>query len=202
MEHGVETERLWRQMHDGLLSFIRRRVATVHDAEDILQDVFVRIHANLPRLRSTQSVTAWVYRITRNAITDHHRQRATTARAMARLAEGFDEADGSARNGGPSADVAREATDEFVRCLEPLLSELPEEYRQALEMTELNGATQKDAARQLGLSVSGMKSRVQRGRSRLKEVILDCCDVALAPRGGLLDYERRPGGKGGDCGCE
>lgn len=195
MAHSVETERLWGAMHDGLLSFIRRRVATMEDAEDILQDVFVRIHTKLADLKDTQSVTAWIYRIARNAITDYHRKRATDARAVKKLAEGAVEADGE------DDDITSRAGEEFSRCIKPLLNELPDPYRQAVTLTELDGMTQKDAARDLGVSLSGMKARVQRGRGKLKDVLLDCCSVELDRRGGLVDYQRRAEGGCDDCDC-
>jgi len=201
MTHGVETERVWREMHEGLLAYIRRRVDTVHDAEDILQEVFLRIQANVARLKDVGSIAGWIYRIARNAVIDHHRKRAADARGLRKLAEGIDEAGGLAREDDTATDPLHEASAEFARCLVPLLNELPGPYRQAVALTELDGLTQKDAAREAGLSLSGMKARVQRGRKKLKEVILDCCDVELDRRGGLVDYERRDGSKCYDCDC-
>ena len=132
MQHHAQTQEIWSQMHQRLLSYIRGRVATPHDAEDILQDVFVRIHANLKRLRGPESVTGWIYRITRNAITDYHRKRAAGDRAIAQLAEDADEAD------EPTPDVTATATAEFTRCLEPLRL-LP--AGPAWEHVEINGET-------------------------------------------------------------
>jgi len=194
MSPGANTERVWQQMHERLLSYIQRRVGTVHNAEDILQDVFVRIHANLARLRQSQSVTAWVYQIARNAIIDYHRKRAAATRAVATLAERIDD--------GEADDIVLQAQDEFAACLDPLLDELPDHYRQAVRMTELDGVTQKEAAARLGLSVSGMKARVQRGRGKLKDVIEDCCCVELDRRGGLVDYDRRDGAACDECPCD
>ena len=198
MQHTEKTEGLWHQMHERLLSYIRRRVSSAHDAEDILQDVFVRIHAGLGQLKATHSVAAWVHQITHNAITDYYRKRATAAKASARLAQDIRQ---SGQTAHPQPDIERQAEREFSRCLGPLLDELPGHYRQALVLTELNGATQKQAAEQAGLSVSGMKARVQRGRSQLKDVILDCCSVELDRRGGLVDYQRRNGTSCEDCSC-
>ena len=194
MKHSAETERIWQEMHERLLSYINRRVESVPDAEDILQDVFVRIHTNLARLKDSQSITGWVYQIARNAITDYYRSRAVSEKAFTKLAEG-------ANDTSDAADIERDASADFARCLEPLLNDLPAHYRQDLVLTELNGITQKDAARHLGLSVSGMKARVQRGRSKLKDVIDDCCCVELDRRGGLVDYEQRDGSSCDGCDC-
>ena len=195
MERNAETERLWAAMYEALLAYIRRRVETLDDAEDILQDVFVRIHANLGKLDSAQSVTAWVYRIARNAITDHHRKKAADARTVNKMA--LDATESSDED----EDITDRAIEEFSRCIEPLLGEVPQPYREAIVLTELGGMTRKDAADRLGLSVSGMKARVQRGRDKFKDVLLDCCNVEFDHRGGLLGYDRRTGSNCDNCDC-
>ena len=194
MERNAETERLWAAMHEALLAYIRRRVATLDDAEDILQDVFVRIHASLEKLDNARSVTAWVYRIARNAITDHHRKKAADARIAGKMALGAVESYGA-------NDITDQAAEEFSHCIEPLLGEVPQPYREAIALTELGGMTRKDAAARLGLSVSGMKARVQRGRGKLKDALLDCCNVEFDHRGGLLGYDRRTGNNCDNCDC-
>jgi RNA polymerase sigma-70 factor (ECF subfamily) len=191
MEQHAQTTEIWSQMSQRLLSYIRGRVDKLHDAEDILQDVFVRIHAKLDEVRDTENVTAWIYQITRNVITDYYRERAASAGALVRLAEQTDQRVPSAPDPAVEADIERQASDEFAQCLEPMLSEVPEPYRQAVTLTEIEGMTQKDAAEKLGMSISSMKSRVQRGRGKLKDVILDCCQIELDRRGGLVDYYRR-----------
>ncbi len=198
MRHGAETTEIWNQMHERLLSSIRRRVASLHDAEDILQDVFVRIHAKVQHLDNAQSVAAWVYQIARNVITDYYRHRATAAGARTGP---LDQNDAAVPGCPAEEDITRQAGEDFALCLEPMLDELPEDYRQAVELTELEGVSQKDAAKMLGLSVSGMKSRVQRGRGKLKDVILACCEVEFDQRGGLVDYRRRSDGICGEDAC-
>ena len=190
----METEALWSELRTRLLSFLRRRVATPEDAEDLLQEVFTRIHENAAALGEVESVTGWVYRTAGNAVTDYYRRRGAFARATEALAM------------SPSAvseneDVAAE--EELAQCLRPLIATLPESYGQALELTELEGKTQGEAAETLGLSLSGMKSRVQRGRTKLKEVLLDCCHVEIDRRGGVVGYEpRSPGSiRCERCGC-
>ncbi len=198
MEDHIETKELWGQMHERLLSFINRHVATIHDAEDVLQEVFVRIHSNLGSLKDTQSVTAWVYQVARNAITDYHRKRATADGTVKKLAANMNDKMQAPHQGEATEKQAAEAIAELSTCMEPLVRQLPEPYRRVIALTELNQVTQKDAAQELGLSVSGVKSRVQRGRTRIKELLQDCCNVELDRRRGVLDYQRR---EGRDCGC-
>ena len=94
--------------------------------------------------------------------------------------------------------VPAEARTELAACLEPLLAQLPAIYREALQLTDLDGLTQAAAAAQVGLTTSGMKARVQRGRGQLKALLTDCCEIALDRRGGVIDY--RP--QTDDCNCQ
>ena len=171
----LDTTEVWTQLHESLLSFIRRRVADRSEAEDILQDVFTRVHTNLSGLRDTQRVRSWVYRITRNAITDHYR---ATDRRRVPYAESVE---------NTNDDVPSER--ELASCIQPLLSGLSHEHKEAILLTEFEGLTQKAAAERAGLSLSGMKSRVQRGRARLREKFLECCHIEFDRRGGVAEYE-------------
>ena len=91
----------------------------------------------------------------------------------------------SAKPSDAGLDLPREA--ELASCLGTLLARLPDEYRQALEVTDLGEQTQQAAAEQLGLSTSGMKSRVQRGRRLLRAEVKRCCVVTLDSTGTLVD---------------
>jgi hypothetical protein len=70
-----------------------------------------------------------------------------------------------------------------------MIARLPEPYQQAIVLTELQGMSQVDAARQVGLSISGMKSRVQRGREQLKDIIRRTCRIELDIRGGVIECD-------------
>jgi RNA polymerase sigma-70 factor, ECF subfamily len=75
-----------------------------------------------------------------------------------------------------------------------MIEALPESYRHAIRLTELRGVAQSEAAKQTGLSVSGMKTRVQRGRRKLKTMLLQCCEIELDNRRGVVAYQLRSGG--------
>jgi len=184
-------EEAWRELHDQLLGFIARRVRTREDAEDILQEVMLRIHRASGELEHVERVSGWIYRIASNAIVDYYRKP-----ARRELPAGWQlDVDAPGDSAVPvvgDPDTA-ELRGELAVCLSPLLERLPASYRQALELTEVEGLTQTAAAARLGLSVSGMKTRVQRGRGLLKDLLLDCCHVELDRRGGVTDYRSRSG---------
>ncbi len=173
---SAETDKIWSEFHDRLRNFILSRVRNESDADDILQDVFLRIHKNMHSLEQEDKVRPWIYQIARNAIVDHYRAHQERM-APAQLTD------------IPAEDPgAGELSEEVASCLGPMINRLPDPYRQAVLTTELSGRTQKDAAEELGLSVSGMKSRVQRARQKLRDMLLDCCHFELDRRGTITDY--------------
>jgi len=181
-----DAEAIWRDFHGGLLGFIERRVRSREIAEDILQDVMLRIHRRADGIERAEAIGAWVHTIARNAIADHYR----SARVRREVATERDI--DSEQAGKPEAEAA-DARGELAACVAPLLTRLPPSYREALILTELEGMTQAEAAQRLGLSLSGAKARVQRGRAQLKAVLLDCCHVELDRRGGITEYHARSG---------
>lgn len=183
---------VWRQIHDGLRGFIAKRVADPAEVDDILQEVFLRIHQRINGLKDPHRVLSWVYQITRHAIIDHyrtpnHRREVPAGSAADMEAIGLTITEGS----GEGDEDSGQFRTELAGCLRPMLSRLSQDYREAILLVELEGLTQQAAAERLGLSLSGMKSRVQRGRKRLRRILYDCCLIQLDRRGGVADYEVR-----------
>lgn len=176
------TEAVWRDFHDRLRAFVSRRVPQPADVEDVLQEVFMRVHRGIGSIQQRDRLPAWVFQIARNAIIDHY------------------------RSGGVHAEMAPEQINapapiadsedfrglaELSTCMEPMIAALPEAYRDAIRSAELDGLTQGEAARRAGMSLSGMKSRVQRARRQLKTMLEECCRIELNRRGGIVDYSAR-----------
>jgi RNA polymerase sigma-70 factor (ECF subfamily) len=182
---ALDAEAVWLEFHERLLGFIERRVRSRETAEDILQDVMLRIHRRAGELERAEAVGAWVHEIARNAIIDRYR----SARVRRERAAGM-EVD---REQAVEPEDETDVRGELSTCIAPLLRRLPASYREALALTELEGMTQADAAARLGLSVSGMKSRVQRGRVQLKRVLTECCEIERDRRGGITAYQPRRG---------
>jgi len=171
------TEALYLALHDSLWAFVRRRVSSDADADDVVQDVFLRMHTRMHTLDDQSSARAWAFAIARNALIDHHRRQARAPETLAHepAAPEVDELDGL------EADVAA--------FLGVLLHELPAADRQALELTDLGALSQQQAATTLGLSPSGMRSRVQRGRRRLRTALEQCCRIELDRRRQVIACE-------------
>ncbi|NKB57547.1 MAG: sigma-70 family RNA polymerase sigma factor [Alphaproteobacteria bacterium] len=173
----------WREFEQKLKSYVSRRVGGGH-ADDVVGDILLRLVKSRDKLEGATNPNAWVYRVAANVITDHHRKRVRENNA----------ADTSAREAqtdGLEEQADTSETAALAKCLIPMINDLPAPYGEALIMTEIDGLSQSAAAKKLGLSVSGMKSRVQRARQKLKSVLLRCCDVAFDRRGGVLDYRQK-----------
>ena len=186
----------WRDLENKLRPFIARRVRAEADVDDVVQDVFLRMQRGLSELRDDDRFGAWVYQVARSAITDHHRRAARHP-----LADGESADAAVAETAGEQDDGDSSVEHELASYMAPFVATLPTPYREALTLTELEGLTQKQAAEMLGVSISGMKSRVQRGRAQLRTALEECCHIALDARGRVMACEPRPDGKLPDSCC-
>ena len=166
-------EHIWHEFAEKLGRFIRSRVSDPATTQDILQDVFVKIQKRLGQLQDPAKLEGWIYLITRNAIIDHYRTRKETVEVPDTLpAE-------------PAADDGE--IEELKASFRRMIYSLPEPYREAVVLTELDGLTQQELANRLGISLSGAKSRVQRGRAQLKQMLDECCTFEFDRRGKVID---------------
>jgi RNA polymerase sigma-70 factor (ECF subfamily) len=184
---SLSTEGVWSELRTNIRGFVGRRVRQPADVDDIVQRVFLQVHRALPTLRDSDRLHAWVYQITRRAIADYYRAPSHTREVPAGAA--VDLAPQVADAAGDDADDS--ALQELSACLQPLISSLGPADQEALRLVEFDGVTQVEAAERLGLSVSGMKSRVQRARLHLRTALDECCRIALDRRGGIISYEAR-----------
>ena len=189
---GVDT--LWSEFRGELERFLKARVRDETLVEDLLQTTFLRAHLHLSRGQHPTHPRAWLYQIVRNLLLDARRAEAKDRTLAAALqvdptheaqVSAFDASDGEAT----FALMAR-ALPLFIERLEP-------PYRRALELTEMQGLTQAEAAEREGLSTSGMKSRVQRARRRVFEALERCCRLEVDARGRVVTaVPRAPSGCG------
>jgi RNA polymerase sigma-70 factor (ECF subfamily) len=169
------TEELLKSFGRRLKQFIQSRVSDSAAAEDILQDAFLKIHSRIETLQDETKLESWVYQITRNAITDYYRTRRPAERCSAAI-EPYEM---------PPEESAVEKLSPGIR---EMIDSLPSHYREALLLTQYQGLSQKELARRLGISVSGAKSRVQRARAMLRDLLMECCHFEFHRYGTVIDY--------------
>jgi RNA polymerase sigma-70 factor (ECF subfamily) len=165
----------WIKTQQELKYFVYRKVKDMAAAEDIVQDVFLKVHSNLGQLKDTEKITHWIYQITRNAIIDHFRNRSKSIV--------FTELDWE--------NEKQVLNDCVATCLMELLNTLPDKYKQALELTEIDNLSQIDLAKRLNISYSGAKSRVQRARQMLKEKMDERYLIKMDSYGNVIVCENR-----------
>lgn len=172
-------QQLWNEFHQKLANFIRNRISDKEAANDILMDVFLKVQLHLPKLQDSTKLTAWVFQITRNAITDYYRKK-NYVNSPEEPVEILDDS------------FEQNYNDIFKDEIRKYINRLPEQYREALVLTELKGMSQIKLAEHLKISYSGAKSRVQRGREKLKELFLECCHIEADRFGNIVNYHVRP----------
>lgn len=172
---AIDTEAIWKDFDAKLRRFILRRVSNEADAEDILQEVYLKIHTHLHTLRDDNKIHSWIFQIVRNVIVDYYRSKEQTVE----ISESLTLPEGLEGN-----DVVRELAPSLLG----MISCLPKKYRYALYLTEYRGFTQKELAEYFNISLSGAKSRVQRAREKVKELLLECCHFDFDRQGRIIDY--------------
>lgn len=162
----------WNESSEKLLGFIVSKVHQKEDAEDILQEVFIKSINKLDTLRPDTNLNAWLFAVTKNTINDYFRKNSKnfTSQIQEEIVE--DE----------SSEFSIQ--DNFC-CLEPHINELPEKYKTVILLSEIEGKKHKEISEELGLSLSAIKSRVVRGRELLKEKFVSCCKYHLNEEGKL-----------------
>lgn len=187
MKENLDSEainKLWQEYRIQLHRYVSHRVASQEEAEDIVHDVLVRVYSKRDSLHEVKNLKAWLNTVARNAIIDYYR----TQRPMEPLPETLLVEE-------PKPSGARE----LMRCLLPLIQELPQIYREPLILGDLDGWPQKSVAQKLDLSVSGAKSRIQRGRHLLKNLFLECCKLEYDVLGHVSNVI--PSSNCTKCGC-
>lgn len=166
----METEKIWSEFSTVLKRFILSKVKDESMADDILQEVFIKIHLKKGYLKNTDKLKSWIFTIANNTTLDYFRKRDLILPNEVDI--------------NPDEDISKDAHS-ASDCILPLILNLPKKYKEALILTEIKGMKQQAVADQLGISLPGAKSRVQRGRELLKTGFIQCCDYTLDENGFL-----------------
>lgn len=197
----IDTETLWRQFSDQVRNFIRSRVSSDSEAEDVLQDIFMRIHKGIDDLHHEDRVQSWVFGIARRALVDHYRKKGRDKEEPAGTEIKKKEENEDSVLDLNQFEGEHDVHEEVLSWLIPMIDELPEKYGKPLKMADVEGKTQQEVADYLGLSLSGAKSRVQRARQKLGDVLAACCEVEFGEMGRAVAY-RKIKDENGEEGCE
>ncbi|MHA6247002.1 RNA polymerase sigma factor SigZ [Pontibacter sp. CAU 1760] len=165
-----------------LRGFIRKRIQDQEEADDLLQQLYLKLYKNCEQLQEVQNLKAWLYQVTRNAIYDSFREN-NRCQSLGESTE------------LPAEELPEQSRQEVEALIEPLIDLLPPLYAEALRLSELEGISQKEVAAHLNISYSGAKSRIQRGRDMLKQLFFECCHLELSHDGQVIGAQVKPGCK-------
>ncbi len=166
----------WDEHEQALKQFLLNQLGNHDIAEDLLQDTFLKAIAEGARFCQLDNPRAWLFRVTRNRLIDYRR----TDRRAEQLPPNLSD------HPEPVAAVAT-----LAQCLPRALSELSPEDSEAINLCDLEGMTQSAYAEQLGLSLAGAKSRVQRARKHLREHLKNACQVRFDETGRVCCFVPR-----------
>jgi RNA polymerase sigma factor (sigma-70 family) len=152
--------------HARFLRFLERRVGRREEAEEILQDAFVRGLSRADSIQSGDSAVAWFYRLLRNALIDHLRRQGSERRALEAVA-----AEGVA----PVPTPDEELMNTICRCVDDLLATLKPEYAQAIRQVDMEGSPVGTFAATAGITPGNAAVRMHRARQALRRRVQECC---------------------------
>lgn len=182
VKRKMNTQFVWNNFSNELLGFIQSRVNDTHLAQDLLQDIFIKIHLNIDRLQKGDKLNSWIYQITRNTIIDHYRKKKLPLSDTSDMALWLPE--------------SVEQTDtRFNSCLTSFIDQLPDQDKEALYQTTFGELSQKEYAASINQRYSTVKSRVQRARVKLKTLFVDCCSIEADRYGNIISSAQK------DCNC-
>lgn len=167
----MNSELIWNQFSEKLKNFLLKRVGDLDVANDLLQEVFLKIHLKLPLLKEEKKVEKWVFQIAYNQLNDFYRSKSKNKNQPLGTEEIED-----------STDVHHS---ELGDCLQPFIENLPAGYKEAVILSEVEGLKQKEVAERLRISLSSAKSKVQRGRALIKQHFIECCQFHVGKDGKL-----------------
>ena len=188
LENTITFNEIWLKFSHPVKDFIRNKTHNSDVADDILQEVFIKIHQNLHLLRDEERVAGWVFQIARNTVLNYFRMQK----------KNLENQEFHQRETEGESYFKENNLNEMVGIwLEEFKKDLDPKYQEALQLVDIEGITQIELAHKLGISVSGAKSRVQRGREKLKQKLMDCCPVKTDQYGNILEIQS----KDGNCVC-
>ena len=179
-----------RRFVDGVRRFVDKRVPS-SDVDDVVQNVFLRVSRGLNQLHEDERAEAWILAIARKTIADFYRKRERQVPAALgrKLPESPDESAVLPENLSHYPGE-HDVHEEVLSWLRPMADEIAEPYRSALIKAYFEKVSQRELAQQLGLSESGLKSRVQRARKLLADVLQRCCEVEFGGEGRAVAFRR------------
>ncbi|HEY7884519.1 MAG TPA: sigma-70 family RNA polymerase sigma factor [Cellvibrionaceae bacterium] len=177
MEPTEDLGHAFARLQQSFRTFLRKRLPDSVQADDLLQEIFLKALKSQQSGRRMENLTGWLYAAARTSVADFYRAQTTPTEVL----------DEALTVDGPDEEQMHR---EISTCLRLFIERLPILYRETLTATELHGRTMRALAEEQGVSISAIKSRAARGRAMLKAELLACCHIEM--KGGwVYDYHSK-----------
>lgn len=173
-----ELDKIWNEFNVQLLNYIKPKVENHMDADDILQEVFIKIHNNIDKLVELENIGAYIYKMTKNSITDYYRKKKESIIPIENVDYILDE-----------EDKKETVNDEIINCVKSLIVDLPDKYKDVYSLHEDEKFKHQDISEMLDISLSTSKVRLKRAKDHIKKQLSDCCDFNTDEYGNIIEYK-------------
>ena len=170
---------IFEEFRHKLVLFFNKRVQQPEDAEDLVQEVFLKIARHNGKEPAIKNIGGWVFTVANNTLIDHYRKKKIKHLEIDKELE------------QPEADVNKELNEQLIACLKLFLHQLDPETRAILEWVEFNQGSQKELADRLGMSYPTLRSKVQRGRKKILKLFHQSCNMSFDSRGGVTHCQTK-----------
>lgn len=170
----MTTDIIWNQYANQMRTFIRSQIHDEQTTDDILQNVFVKIHSDVTQIDKIGNMKAWLYRMAKNMMVDYFRSLKHTSEIDDSISE---------------ETITEPIIENVASSIRFFINQLDEPLRKLMILSELKGYSQIEISKELNIPYSTIKSRIQKGRHLVKEMLLDCCHYEFDRRGTVIDYE-------------
>lgn len=168
----------YQEIYEKIGTYVKKLTADTEQIDEVTQEVFLKIHQSLGTLRNRDKLSSWLQRIAYTTIVDHHRKQKKAVTHSDIDLMSFPSA-ASERNPGNEA---------LMECIKALIKLLPDEQKDLLEAVEIQGMSQVQYARDHGLPLSTVKSRIQRAKQKIRDRVNNSCVLTNDKYGNVIDY--------------
>lgn len=170
----MTTKAVWETYNIEIKNFILSKIQDKHIANDLLQEVFIKVHTKINTLRDIDKLKSWIFSITRNTLLDYFKSSKRTINTQKNNIEVLDES------------ILLSDNHSEYDCLYGIIKNLPKKYRDPLFMADIKGMKQRSIANILKLPLPTVKSQIQRARRMIGQGFMDCCGFELNDKGFLV----------------
>ncbi len=163
----------YKEIYENVKAYVSKLTPDKDQADELTQEVFLKAHDSIGALRGHDKLVPWLRRIAYNTIIDHHRKKKTVPFITDLPADD---------------DISNEGNEELMKCITRMLEDLPETDRNLLDAIEIKGMTQVEYAQKYNLTVSTVKSRIQRAKQKIKIGISGNCFLVTDLYGNVVAH--------------